>query len=80
MFAKPFGSEASFVKLFLRGSWIASLKRAGRFATFLRVGAEQPYGDTEVVPLSERFFAGGSNTLRGFATDSVGGLEVLGVN
>jgi outer membrane protein assembly factor BamA len=37
---------------------------------------EQPFADTELVPLSERFFAGGSSTLRGFALDSVGGLLI----
>ena len=78
VFTKLLGSEDSFVKLFLRGSWTAAMKRGLRFATFLRIGAEQPYSDTEVVPLSERFFAGGSNTLRGFDTDSVGGLDLAG--
>src|SRR5262249_33119234 len=76
LFAKPLGSEATFAKVFLRGSWTATLKHGIRFATFLRVGAEYPFSDTGPVPLSERFFAGGSNTLRGFATDSVGGLVV----
>ena len=74
VFARALGSEASFLQTFLRGSWTASLRRAGRFSTFLRIGAEQPFGGTEIVPLSERYFAGGINTLRGFATDSVAGL------
>jgi outer membrane protein insertion porin family len=80
VFAKPLGSQASFLQLFLRGSWTATVSHGNRFATFLRIGAEQPFAGTEIVPLSERFFAGGINTLRGFATDSVGGLEVLGFN
>jgi outer membrane protein insertion porin family len=80
VFARVLGSEASFLQTFLRGSWTASLKRGGRFATYLRIGAEQPFAGTLVVPLSERFFAGGINTLRGFATDSVGGLEIAGHN
>lgn len=79
-FAKPLGSQASFLQLFLRGSWTVTVGRGHRFASFLRVGAEQPFGGTEIVPLSERYFAGGFNTLRGFATDSVGGLDVLGFN
>ncbi len=73
VFSHLLGSEADLAKLFLRGSVVISLKRGFKFASFLRIGAEQPFGGTEVVPLSERFFAGGSNTLRGFATDSVGG-------
>jgi outer membrane protein assembly complex protein YaeT len=80
VFAKPLGSQASFFELFLRGSWTASAPHGNRFATFVRVGAEQPFADTEIVPLSERFFAGGPNTLRGYAADSVGGLDVLGFN
>jgi outer membrane protein assembly factor BamA len=80
VFAEPLGSEASFLQLFLRGSWTVSLKRGSRFASYLRIGAEQPFRGTEVVPLSERYFAGGSNTLRGFATDSVGGLVIAGFN
>ena len=78
IFSQWLGSEDSFVKLFLRGSWTATMKRGLRFASFLRIGAEQPFADTEVVPLSERFFAGGSNTMRGFDTDSVGGLDLGG--
>jgi outer membrane protein assembly complex protein YaeT len=78
IFAEPLGSQASFVKVFVRGSWTAPMKRGLRFATFVRIGAEPPFGDTAVVPLSERFFAGGSNTMRGFATDSVGGINLSG--
>jgi outer membrane protein insertion porin family len=78
VFAQPIGSEASFAKLFLRGSLTLPLPRGNRLALFLRVGAELPFSDTEVVPLSERFFAGGSNTMRGFATDTVGGVQLSG--
>ena len=76
IFAEPLASESSFVKLFLRGSWTHGFKRGSRFATFLRIGAEQPFAGTELVPLSERFFAGGSSTMRGFEMDTVGGLKV----
>jgi outer membrane protein insertion porin family len=77
LFAKALGSQASFATVFLRGSVVVGLGRAGRFASYLRVGAEQPFAGTDPVPLSERYFAGGSYTLRGFATDSVEGLEVV---
>ena len=79
VFAKPLASEASFLKMFVRGSWTVTLKRGIRFASFLRLGAAYPFASTVLVPLSERFFAGGFNTLRGFATDSVGGVTVAGV-
>ena len=80
VFTEVLGSEDSFFKLFLRGSWTLSMKRGLRFASFLRIGAEEPFAQTQIVPLSERFFAGGSNTLRGYETDSVGGLELSGIN
>ncbi|HEX4825524.1 MAG TPA: translocation/assembly module TamB domain-containing protein [Candidatus Polarisedimenticolaceae bacterium] len=75
VFARPLGSQASFATLFLRGSWTKSFRNGTRFATFLRIGAEQPFGDTDLVPLSERYFAGGASTMRGFSLDSVGGLH-----
>jgi outer membrane protein insertion porin family len=77
VFAKPFGSEATFLQTFLRGSWTVTTKNGNRFSSFLRIGAEYPFAGTEIVPLSERYFAGGINTLRGFATDSVGGIDFV---
>ena len=60
--------------MFLRAAVTKSLPRGLRFASFLRVGMQQTFATTDIVPLSERYFAGGSNTMRGFAEDSVGGL------
>jgi outer membrane protein insertion porin family len=80
VFADVLGSQASFGKLFLRGSWVKSFKRGSRFMSFARIGAEFPWGATELVPLSERFFAGGSSTLRGYELDTVGGLDIAGFN
>jgi outer membrane protein assembly complex protein YaeT len=53
------------------------------YATALRVGLAGGFGGQEV-PLSERFFAGGGTTIRGFTQNSVGpatftGLELGGV-
>src|SRR5262249_36900451 len=42
----------------------------------LRLGLTKPYGSTPTVPISERFFAGGSTTLRGFNLDCAGPLDV----
>jgi outer membrane protein insertion porin family len=74
VFSEYLGSQADFVALFLRGALTKSLPRGLRFASFLRIGMQQPYATTDIVPLSERYFAGGSNTMRGFEEDSVGGL------
>jgi len=77
IFAEGLGSEASFLKAFLRSSYTKTFRRGSRFSSFLRVGAEQPFAQTDLAPLSERFFAGGPYTLRGFAEDSVGGLILV---
>jgi outer membrane protein assembly factor BamA len=45
------------------------------FVSALRIGAQSPFGSTTDVPISERFFAGGSSTVRGFDTDLLGPLE-----
>ncbi len=36
------------------------------------MGTEQPYGDTDIVPVYERFYLGGANTIRGFRYREVG--------
>jgi len=41
------------------------------FANSIRIGLAQPYANSRV-PLSEEFFTGGGNTLRGFPLDGAG--------
>ncbi len=38
----------------------------------VRIGTAKEYGDTPTVPISERFFAGGANTIRGYGERMVG--------
>jgi len=47
------------------------------FATGLRVGLAHAPGGT--VPFSERFFAGGCTTLRGFEQNAVGPIRADGI-
>lgn len=42
------------------------------FASNVRVGLARPYGRSLTIPISERFFAGGSTTLRGFGFEQAG--------
>ena len=49
------------------------------FATAARVGLSGGFGGQEV-PLSERFFAGGGTTIRGFAQNSVGPATFTGTS
>jgi outer membrane protein insertion porin family len=68
---KHWGSEVNFVSLFNQTSYYTPV-RGGVIATSARVGWKQPYGGDLELPISERFFAGGSTTLRGFKQNEAG--------
>ncbi len=69
-----FGSEREFIKLF------ANHQRYGRlptkapiiFAANLQLGLAKAFDNKPRLPLTERFFAGGANTLRGFGFEKAG--------
>jgi outer membrane protein assembly factor BamA/autotransporter translocation and assembly factor TamB len=63
------GTGQFFLSIPLTSSWT--------WAQGLRIGLGAGFGGQEIVS-SERFRAGGANTLRGFPTDSVGPVDVLG--
>ena len=60
-FAKFLGQAAFFKQAFHNIVW----------ANSIRVGLAQPYSNSRV-PLSEQFFTGGGNSLRGFPLDGAG--------
>jgi outer membrane protein insertion porin family len=65
------GSEVNFTSLFHQSNFYTPV-RFGVLATSGRFGWNQPYGGTERIPISERYFAGGSTTLRGYDLDEAG--------
>jgi outer membrane protein assembly factor BamA len=65
------GSEANFSKLTVQGSWFMPIS-AEVLALSARAGMAWPFGDTTEVPIHERFYAGGSTTVRGFRQDQIG--------
>jgi outer membrane protein assembly factor BamA len=68
-----FGSQASFGRLVLQNSTYYQFhKRRWVLARSTRVGVEEPFGQTSLIPLPERFFAGGSTSLRGFGINQAG--------
>lgn len=69
-----FGLDNSFVSLNHDSTWFYGLRRWEKvsFSFRTREGIAFPFGDKEFVPLNERFFAGGSNTLRGYDFRDVG--------
>jgi len=72
-----FGSELDFTSLFNQYSHYVPV-RAGVLASSFRFGWNHPYGPTaefapgqqQQLPATERYWAGGSTTLRGFSLDS----------
>jgi outer membrane protein insertion porin family len=46
-------------------------------ATRLRVGFAEPYGGTADVPIFDRFFAGGSSSVRGYAERQLGPVTAI---
>jgi outer membrane protein assembly factor BamA len=71
---KPMGSSASFVRVFVQNSSYQPLQRRFVFAHSMRLGIQEPIGNSlsTDIPLPERFFAGGGNSLRGFALNQAG--------
>ena len=80
------GSSASFLRFFAQNSTYTPLGRRFTLARSARFGILEPYGSTVsltfpppttpplpvVIPLPERFFAGGGTSLRGFALNQAG--------
>ena len=68
-----FGSQANFGRLSLQNStYYPFHKKRWVFARSTRIGLEEPFGSTTFVPLPERFFSGGSTSLRGFGINQAG--------
>lgn len=66
------GGTDDFVKAEIETSWFTSLAGFGVLALSLRGGLAEPYGRSDRVPIHERFFAGGSNSVRGFGDKRLG--------
>ncbi|MBI4457202.1 MAG: outer membrane protein assembly factor BamA [Acidobacteria bacterium] len=79
------GSEAQFMRLFAQQQYFQPVAHGLVFAVSERFGLLKPFGKNTVdtslpvqlqnpIPISERFFAGGSTSLRGFRLDQAGPL------
>ena len=68
------GSSASFVRFVFQNSTFHRVTRTVTFARSARFGLQEPFSNTasQEVPLPERFFAGGGQSLRGFALNQAG--------
>jgi outer membrane protein assembly factor BamA len=70
------GSSADFARFFGQYAFYKPLPAGLVFANSWRLGLAAPYGGRDV-PTSERFFAGGGTTLRGFPTDQAGPVRYI---
>ncbi|HVB98985.1 MAG TPA: POTRA domain-containing protein [Candidatus Dormibacteraeota bacterium] len=68
------GSSANFGRFFFQNSTYTPFARVLVFARSTRFGLEAPFSGTTAgnIPLPERFFAGGGNSLRGFGLNQAG--------
>ena len=71
---KLLGSGPSFLKWFSQAQYFHPF-RGTVVATSLRVGLAQAFEKTHELPLSQRFFAGGGRSIRGFELDTAGPLD-----
>jgi outer membrane protein assembly factor BamA len=67
-----FGSTSSFVRFLGQTSFYRPVKPWLTWANNLRLGFAAGFGDQGYVPLSERFFSGGPDSLRGFPINGAG--------
>ncbi|HPO31494.1 MAG TPA: BamA/TamA family outer membrane protein, partial [Candidatus Hydrogenedentes bacterium] len=69
-----FGGDHNFIKAEHDSTWYKSLGEKKKWVLSLRTreGVMTEYGDSDYVPLQDRFYAGGSNTVRGYRNRDIG--------
>ncbi len=85
---RAIGSQVGFAKLFAQGFAYRRMDAAPRvvLAGGVRLGLVRGFAQTlngesvELVPASQRFFSGGSTTVRGFQQDRLGAPDLLDAN
>jgi outer membrane protein insertion porin family len=70
------GGDTNFFRLTTEGSWYHQLAEKLVLALNGQMGAAFPFGKTDVLPLHERFFVGGANSVRGFNESGIGPHEL----
>jgi outer membrane protein insertion porin family len=69
------GGDKSYTKFFSRASHYFPMPHGAVLEIRGRLGLAQPYGNTEKIPIYERFFAGGAYTIRGYDERAVGPVD-----
>ena len=71
----PLGGDKNYWKFYGRGSHYFPMPLNSVFEVRGRVGFANPYGNSDKVPIYERFFAGGAYTIRGYKERAVGPVD-----
>ena len=71
----PFSGDKDFFKFYSSFSKYFPLFRGSVLEFRLRAGIAKEYGDSNEVPIYERFFAGGASTIRGYQERKVGPID-----
>lgn len=65
----------NYVSFYSQNSYYQKLPQSLMTAFSVRIGLSHPFAGDVELPISERFFAGGGSSLRGFDTDYAGPLD-----
>ena len=71
----PFAGDKDFWKSFLRASHYLPLFRGSVLELRGRVGLADAYGNSDSLPIYERYFAGGAYTIRGYQERKIGPID-----
>ncbi len=73
----PFGGDKDFTKFWNSTSYFLPMPKDAVIMLKVQSGLENPFGDSSEVPIYERFFAGGANTIRGYKERKVGPIDTV---
>jgi len=73
-----FGSDTNFIQFLTNGEMVVQLPARMSFLSRGRFGTSSIDGATEDLPISLRFFAGGSRSIRGYSYQSLGPVDQNG--
>ena len=68
----PFGGDKDFVKYIGTSAWYFPMFGENVLELKLRAGIVDGFSDSPIVPIYERFYAGGANTIRGYRERRIG--------
>jgi outer membrane protein insertion porin family len=71
----PFGGDKDFYRLETNGAYYVPLRYNSVVEISGKLGLVTAYGNSEKVPIFERYFAGGGRSIRGYDERSIGPLD-----